>query len=335
MENTANQQHEDSIFAFIAISAISAGQNAVTKIFTKPYVFPGPWKSITSYLHQPAKKLNRGIGTNPKNLNDIIQLNLMQVEENSRPTWKEILRANHREQNGTRISTADFEAWLASAASRRGKLPFRAFEADLHGDRWVYVTETTLPNGWMLCVLTDITELGTDERTLRQQRDLALRAALTDPLTGLSNRRHMQETLTTLHTNQQLHSAAVVLLDIDHFKRVNDTLGHDQGDALLRHFARLLQSEVRQKDLACRWGGEEFLLLLRDICPTATNHIIERVFYCVRSSVPLPQEPDFRFTCSAGITFIQAHESVHTALKRADDALYEAKHSGRNRWIMR
>lgn len=260
---------------------------------------------------------------------------LLQVEENSRPTWKEILRANHREQNGTRISTADFEAWLASAASRRGKLPFRAFEADLHGDRWVYVTETTLPNGWMLCVLTDITELGTDERTLRQQRDLALRAALTDPLTGLSNRRHMQETLTTLHTNQQLHSAAVVLLDIDHFKRVNDTLGHDQGDALLRHFARLLQSEVRQKDLACRWGGEEFLLLLRDICPTATNHIIERVFYCVRSSVPLPQEPDFRFTCSAGITFIQTHESVHTALKRADDALYEAKHSGRNRWIMR
>lgn len=260
---------------------------------------------------------------------------LLGVPEGRHPTWKDILRANHREQSGNRIVTPDFEAWLASAASRRGKLPFRAFEADLQDGRWVFVAETTLANGWMLCILTDITELGADERTLRQQRDLAVRAALSDPLTGLSNRRHMHDTLTSLHAARQLHSAAIVLLDIDHFKRVNDTFGHDQGDVLLRHFAKLLQGEVRQKDLVCRWGGEEFLLLLRDVSPDAADHIVERVFQTVRHSVPLPQRPDLRYSCSAGVTFIQPHEPVKDAVKRADEALYEAKGNGRNRWMVR
>lgn len=260
---------------------------------------------------------------------------LLDMEEDTYPTWKEILRNNHLRQNGTRIVTPDFEAWLASAASRRGKLPYRAFEADLHGGRWVHVAETTLANGWMLCVLTDITELATDERTLREQRDLAMRAALSDALTGLSNRRHMQDTLHHLHASQQLHTSALVLLDIDHFKRVNDTLGHDQGDLLLRHFARQLQSEVRQKDLACRWGGEEFLLLLRDVRDEGALHIIERIFHAVRTSTPLESEPDFRFTCSAGMTLVRPEEAVKDALKRADEALYEAKGSGRNRWVVR
>lgn len=257
------------------------------------------------------------------------------LAEDSFPSWKTLMRDCYRNNTGTRINTANFEGWLTSAASRRGKLPYRAFEADLHGDRWVHIAETSLPNGWMLSILTDITELATDERTLRQQRDMALRAALSDALTGLSNRRHMQETLHHLASTQQLVSSALVVIDIDHFKRVNDTLGHDQGDVLLGHFGRLLQGEVRQKDFACRWGGEEFLLLLRDVCEESTTHIIERVFQAVRSSTPLPTVPDFRFTCSAGVSFVRANEAVKDALKRADDALYEAKSNGRNQWLIR
>lgn len=258
---------------------------------------------------------------------------LLHVPEDGRPTWKEILRANHREQSGTRIETQDFDDWLASAASRRGKLPFRAFEADLHDGRWVHVTETTLPNGWMLCVLTDITELGADERTLRQQRDLALRAALSDPLTGLSNRRHMHETLATLHASQQLHPAAIVLLDIDHFKRVNDTFGHDQGDLLLRHFAGRIQAQVRRGDLAARWGGEEFLLLLRDVTPEAAGQVLERLFRDVRDGVPLPRHPEFRYSCSPGLAFVRDGEALKDVLRRADQALYAAKSDGRDRWM--
>ena len=233
---------------------------------------------------------------------------LLALDDHSRPTWKDILRANHREQNGTRISTQDFEAWLASAASRRAKLPFRAFEADLHDGRWVHVTEMTLANGWMLCVLTDFTDLGASERTLRQQRDLAVRAALSYPLTGLSNRRHMQEQLHLLHTYGQLLGTAVVLLDIDHFKRVNDTHGHDQGDMLLRHFAGALQRQVRREDLAARWGGKEFLLLLRDVTQEAACEVVERVLQEARASVPLANLPKFHCTCSAGLTFFRPGE---------------------------
>lgn len=260
---------------------------------------------------------------------------LLGLGERELPTWKDILRGNHRAQHGNRISTEDFEAWLASAASRRGKLPFRAFEADFHGDRWVHVTETTLPSGWMLCILTEITELAADGRSLRQQRDLALRAALSDPLTGLSNRRHMQEMLATLHADRQLQSMAIVLLDIDHFKRVNDRFGHDQGDELIRHFAGKIQAHVRRGDLVARWGGEEFLLLLRDATPGAAQQVLQRLFDGVRASMPLPDVPDFHYTCSAGLTWVQAHEQVGDALKRADEALYDAKHGGRDCWVVR
>ncbi|MFO7338970.1 MAG: diguanylate cyclase [Lysobacteraceae bacterium] len=258
---------------------------------------------------------------------------LLCLEEDTWPTWQEILRANHRDQSGNRIATADFEAWIASAASRRGKQPFRAFEADMHGDRWVHVTETTLANGWMLCILTDITELGADERTLRQQRDLALRAALTDPLTGLGNRRHMQEALAAAHARHGLRGAALVLLDIDHFKRVNDTFGHDQGDLLLRHFAGRIQAQVRRGDLAARWGGEEFLLLLRDVTPEAAGQVLERLFRDVRDGVPLPRHPEFRYSCSAGLAFVRDGEALKDVLRRADQALYAAKSDGRDRWM--
>jgi len=258
---------------------------------------------------------------------------LLDLEPGTWPAWKDILHANYRDQAGNRISTADFEAWLASASSRRGKQPFRAFEADMHGGRWIHVAETTLGNGWMLCVLTDITELATDERTLRQQRDLALRAALTDPLTGLGNRRHMQDALAALYAQCLPRPAALVLLDIDHFKGVNDNFGHDQGDLLLRHFAGLVQAQVRREDLAARWGGEEFLLLLRDIDPGDVHQIVEHLLAQVRASQPLPRHPDFRYTCSAGVAFPRPGEAVHQTLRRADAALYQAKSSGRDRWV--
>jgi diguanylate cyclase (GGDEF)-like protein len=260
---------------------------------------------------------------------------LLDVDAHSRPTWKDIMRSNHRDQSGNRICTPDFEVWLASAASRRGKLPFRSFESDMHDGRWMHVAETTLANGWMFSVLTDITELGASERVVRQQRDLAMRAALSDPLTGLSNRRHMQEVLGTLQASGQLQGAAVVLLDLDHFKRVNDAHGHDRGDMLLQHFAKLLQRLVRREDLAARWGGEEFLLLLPDVTKESAQEVVERVLKEVRLSAPLEHQPDFRYTCSAGWTLFQCGESVNEALKRADDALYEAKRAGRDGWLAR
>lgn len=105
------------------------------------------------------------------------------------PTWAELLRANYYDRKGLIITTQDFEAWLLSAQSRRGKLPFRGLELDLHDGRWMRMTETVQDDGWMLCVGSDITALRQNQRSLRQDRDIALRAAQTDELTGTANRR--------------------------------------------------------------------------------------------------------------------------------------------------
>lgn len=257
---------------------------------------------------------------------------LLSLEPDTWPTWKQMLRASYRDQTGSRITTADFETWLSSAASRRGKQPFRAFEADMHDGRWIQVSETTLENGWMLCVLTDISALTTDERTLREQRDMALRAALSDPLTGLSNRRHMQDALDELDQATRAGSV-LVLLDLDNFKQINDSLGHHEGDAILQHFARLIQNRVRREDMVARWGGEEFLLVLRHIDIEDASALLDRLLEEVRCSTPLLHLPQLRYTCSAGLTTLGDGRSINDALKCADYALYQAKSSGRDRWI--
>ena len=137
------------------------------------------------------------------------------------PTWVELMRMGYERGTGTNVESDDFETWLASARSRRGKQPFRLIETDACNGRWALTAETTLVDGGMLCVLTDISGLGNEHRHLRQQRDRARRAAMTDELTGLSNRRYLLERLRELVSAEP--GLAVALLDLDHFKRVNDT----------------------------------------------------------------------------------------------------------------
>ena len=126
------------------------------------------------------------------------------VRPDGHSTWVDLMRGNYQRQRGTAVEAPDFEAWLASARSRRGKKPFRAFESNNHDGRWIWMTETTLDNGWMLCVASDITALNEDGRSLRQTRDQALRAAQTDALTGISNRKHMTQQLDQLLAQAQL-----------------------------------------------------------------------------------------------------------------------------------
>lgn len=111
------------------------------------------------------------------------------LAEDDFPTWADIMRLNHRLRTGVVIRNNDFEGWLLSAQSRRGKLPYRAFEMDMYDGRWFWMTETVQQDGWMLCVASDVTELRQGYRTLRQDRDLAVRASQTDELTGTANRR--------------------------------------------------------------------------------------------------------------------------------------------------
>ncbi len=257
------------------------------------------------------------------------------LEPDEKILWVDLLRRGYEAGVGTVIQTADFEAWLASARSRRGKLPFRAFEASTYDGRWIWMTETLRADGWMLCIGSDITELKASARSVRQARDLAMRAAQTDVLTGISNRMHIMEQLQL--RLQQVHAlqqpCGLVLLDLDYFKRVNDSYGHHAGDTVLRHFASTVNETLRRDDGFGRLGGEEFMLLFPNINADELERIVSRILDLVRGSRPLPEHPQFDYTCSAGVSMLEPHEPANSAYCRTDEALFVAKTSGRDRCI--
>jgi len=162
-----------------------------------------------------------------------------------------------------------------------------------------------------------------------EARDLANQAH-TDPLTGALNRQGLREVLM-----RRLHAAdhsgeemAVVFMDLDHFKRINDQYGHDTGDEVLKRFATVIRSEVRSSDKLVRWGGEEFLLL----CPeTDVVHAVT-MLEKLRAAVAGQAWPHaLPVTSSFGVTSLKPDEDIGAAIKRADGALYLAKANGRNR----
>lgn len=204
-------------------------------------------------------------------------------------------------------------------------------ECDLQDGRWLWMTETVCADGNMLCIGCDLTHLRHDERMLRQQRDLALRAALTDALTGLSHRTHILVLLEEQinHVKQGTHSCDGVLMDLDHFKQVNDRYGHEAGDTVLRHCARLRPQVLRREDCYGRIGGEEFVLL-PDATAASLNSTVQRLICLLPLYRPLEDVPDFFYTCSAGVTLLPPGDTTVSALRRADEALYAAKAQGRN-----
>ncbi len=160
------------------------------------------------------------------------------------------------------------------------------------------------------------------ERLRRQLQDMAAR----DPLTGLSNRRDLALRFSQL-TERAAESGSpvtVVILDLDLFKRFNDTHGHLAGDDLLRTFAGRIRATIRRDDLAGRWGGEEFVLVL-DGCPVDKA---EEILHAVRTGVPRGQ------TCSIGYTQWRPGEPLDAVVARADAALYRAKDAGRDRAVL-
>jgi diguanylate cyclase (GGDEF)-like protein len=169
-----------------------------------------------------------------------------------------------------------------------------------------------------------------------EQLHQALREqALRDPLTGLHNRRYLFEAgpgLLELARRQQ-RIACVALLDLDHFKLLNDTYGHQAGDQVLRRFADLLRQMLRRSDILCRYGGEEFVAVMPDLDADGAQAVLARLLDAFRT---LPPEPGRRrvpsSSFSAGLAVFPRHGStLEKLLNRADKALYMAKHQGRAR----
>jgi two-component system cell cycle response regulator len=200
-----------------------------------------------------------------------------------------------------------------------------------------YVMRPVDRNELMARVRTQLKQkLYTDR--LRENFQISLEMAVTDSLTGLYNRRYMESHLTSLLSRAVAGAKPLSLLivDIDFFKAINDTHGHDVGDEVLREFATRLATNVRGIDLGCRYGGEEFVVVMPDTDISFAYMVAERLRQQVAEvpfEVPNLSDP-ISVTVSIGITCIDGpHDNAASLLKRADEALYRAKNEGRNRVI--
>jgi polar amino acid transport system substrate-binding protein len=159
------------------------------------------------------------------------------------------------------------------------------------------------------------------------------RLAITDKLTNLYNRRKLDELLhNEINRCERFnHTFGVAILDIDHFKKVNDTFGHQTGDKVLIEISNILKTHIRKTDYVGRFGGEEFVI----ICPESQKEGIYNLIENIRLDITKHTFKDIgKITTSFGIAILKEKDSVESLLKRADVALYEAKNSGRNRVVV-
>jgi two-component system, cell cycle response regulator len=180
-------------------------------------------------------------------------------------------------------------------------------------------------------------ERGRGERELRRQLFSAEKTATIDVLTGLANRRNFEARLReeTANAKRRSEPFSLVLLDLDHFKSINDTFGHDDGDRVLVHFAQVLRDSLRAEDAAFRYGGEEFVLLFRGCTGESAVLAVDRI-RATLAAMPIElgdKDEPRHITFSAGVAAATAEQGFEAdkLVVRADEALYRAKRSGRNR----
>jgi diguanylate cyclase (GGDEF)-like protein len=248
-------------------------------------------------------------------------------------TFPDIVRHAHGNGLGVRIDDGDVEAFIARTLSRRRSVPRKSFETDLVDGRWFWIDHTVLSNRWVLSVGADITALKQNEKSLRKAHEAALKASRTDQLTELPNRRHILGLLDEALASSENTEAGlcVAVIDIDHFKAINDTHGHEAGDAVLEHFARSCRNRVRTQDHLGRTGGEEFLLLLPGVRLDEAVRIIDRIRDGFPPALLGHSGLELPCTFSAGLTEALPDDDRSSILRRADRALYAAKEEGRNR----
>ncbi|WP_433706207.1 diguanylate cyclase [Paraburkholderia sacchari] len=184
----------------------------------------------------------------------------------------------------------------------------------------------------LLVVLTDITHQHLLLKQLQTDADF-------DPLTGLANRRYFEKAAgqAVAHARRHHRPLSVLALDLDYFKRVNDTWGHAMGDRVLKVASQVFENALREDDLAARVGGEEFAAILLDTPEERAHMVAERIRHALHDTpIELDDGDTLTQTCSIGIAhYDEAEDSLEATLKRADAALYAAKHAGRNsvqRW---
>jgi diguanylate cyclase (GGDEF)-like protein len=219
---------------------------------------------------------------------------------------------------------------------------FKSYQPITGLEDCMYQNTTMLPlkdahgNVAHICVIIyDVTKVAVNSKQLQGANAQLEQLSRTDRLTGLFNRGYWEECLSqefARHRRSQ-STSSLVIFDIDHFKRVNDTYGHPAGDAVIRRVAELTRQHMRSTDIAGRYGGEEFVVLLPDTDLQGAVTFAERLRLAVQETSVVHAEQPLSFTISLGIALLSANscESHGQLVERADQALYQSKEGGRNR----
>jgi len=180
-------------------------------------------------------------------------------------------------------------------------------------------------------------ELASINETLREKNVELHEISITDSLTKLYNRKHLMETLDkeVSRSQRHSHSFSLLVIDIDHFKKYNDTYGHLAGDEALRRLASVFKECIRSSDYAARYGGEEFIIMLPEIGPEQGVEAAERIRHKVAEEIFNSDGESIKVTISVGVaSFPENGEDAESVIRNADAALYEAKELGRNRVVL-
>ncbi|HRD68297.1 MAG TPA: sensor domain-containing diguanylate cyclase [Candidatus Competibacter sp.] len=258
------------------------------------------------------------------------------------PACREIVRAAGYLTEGTISGIAGFLGGNETEAQNLIEACYEEgnnIQRDIHlsgkngkSDRWVHLTLSKIENVVFQGVANDITE--------RKIAELAAqKSAMTDAMTGLLNRMGFETKLRSRidqDYRQSGHGVALMLIDLDFFKQVNDTYGHDAGDRVLIHFSRLLESAVRKSDVIGRLGGDEFVILLDYIDrPDVLERIAQKIISSVAKPIDIGEGRTAHVGSSIGIAFEQGEAIDQDVLfKKADEAMYQAKQSGRNTYCL-
>jgi diguanylate cyclase (GGDEF)-like protein/PAS domain S-box-containing protein len=185
-------------------------------------------------------------------------------------------------------------------------------------------------NGCIIGIARDITERNKANEELKRLHEILIRQATSDPLTGISNRIKFNEVLgmEIARSKRFTLPLSLIMMDIDHFKVINDTYGHNAGDNVLREFASRVSKSIRKNDLFTRWGGEEFMVLVTNVTRSGTVIFAEKLRLEIEA---FDFSPAGRITCSFGVAAFEKNDTIDSFIKKVDIALYRAKAAGRNR----
>lgn len=235
------------------------------------------------------------------------------------------------------LGTPAFTIW----EQRPYLVRFKNYQPITGQEEFMYQNTTLLPlrstDGKInhIClVIYDVTDVATNRHQLQAANAQLQQLSRTDRLTGLYNRGHWEESLKVAYARHQRYGNAtsLVMLDIDHFKRVNDTYGHQAGDKVIEEVARLIHEHVRETDVAGRYGGEEFGVVLSDTDRAGGRVFAERLRKAVEGLEVLHNGQSIRFTISLGVADLSQPSINHADLIAwADHALFASKKAGRNR----